>query len=99
MYWLTGIGLSLASVRARFASRCLLDGEAEKLTRKAVVLALKGDVACLRLCLDRLVPPRRDRPVHVGAHRAAESGNPYRSYDREQSGDPVRRFSYRAGLC
>jgi hypothetical protein len=28
-----------------------------------VGLALKGNVACLRLCLDRLLPPRRDRPV------------------------------------
>jgi hypothetical protein len=40
-----------------------LDGEAEKLTRKAVVLALKGNVACLRVCIDRILPPRRGRPV------------------------------------
>ena len=46
------------------AAESLLEGEAEKLTRKAVALALKGNVACLRLCLDRLVPPRRDRPVN-----------------------------------
>jgi len=46
------------------AVEALLEGEAEKLTRKAVALALKGNVACLRLCLDRLVPPRRDRPVN-----------------------------------
>ena len=39
-------------------------GEAEKLTHKAVALALKGNVACLRLCLDRIVPPRRDRLVN-----------------------------------
>jgi uncharacterized protein DUF5681 len=50
--------------RATLVAEALLEGEAEKLTRKAVVLALKGNVACLRLCLDRLVPPRRDRPVH-----------------------------------
>jgi hypothetical protein len=38
----------------------LLDGEAEKLTRKAIELALAGDVQCLRLCIDRLAPvPRR----------------------------------------
>jgi Family of unknown function (DUF5681) len=49
--------------RTTLAAEALLDGEAEKLTRKAIVLALKGNVACLRLCLDRLVPPRRDRPV------------------------------------
>jgi hypothetical protein len=41
----------------------LLDGEAEALTRKLVEKALEGDVAALRLCFDRLLPPRRDRPV------------------------------------
>ena len=42
----------------------LLDGEAEALTRKAVTLALDGDALALRLCLDRVIAPRRDRPVH-----------------------------------
>jgi hypothetical protein len=41
----------------------LLDGEAEALTRKAVTLALGGDALALRLCLDRVIAPRRDRPV------------------------------------
>jgi hypothetical protein len=41
----------------------LLDGEAETLTRKAVKLALAGDTVALRLCLDRILPPRRERPV------------------------------------
>ena len=41
----------------------LLDGEAEALTRKAVTLALDGDALALRLCLDRIIAPRRDRPV------------------------------------
>ena len=45
------------------AAEALLDGEAEALTRKAVELALAGDVAALRLCMDRIVPPRRDRYV------------------------------------
>jgi hypothetical protein len=43
----------------------LLDGEATALTRKAIELALAGDPAALRLCLDRTVAPRRDRPVEV----------------------------------
>jgi hypothetical protein len=41
----------------------LLDGEAEALTRKAVTLALEGDAVALRLCLDRVIAPRRDRPA------------------------------------
>jgi len=49
--------------KATLAAETLLEGEAEALSRKAVELALKGDVAALRLCLDRILPPRKDRPV------------------------------------
>lgn len=41
----------------------LLDGQAEALTQKAVDMALDGDTTALRLCLERLCPPRKDRPV------------------------------------
>lgn len=41
----------------------LLDGKAEALTNKAVEMALAGDMAALRLCMDRILPPRKDRPV------------------------------------
>jgi hypothetical protein len=41
----------------------LLEGEAEGLTRKAVELALNGDTTALRLCLERIMPPRKDKPV------------------------------------
>jgi hypothetical protein len=43
----------------------LLEGEAEKLTRKAIDLALAGDVTALRLCLERIAPARKDRPISV----------------------------------
>jgi hypothetical protein len=43
----------------------LLDGEAEALTRKAVERALAGDTTALRLCLDRIAPPRKDAPISV----------------------------------
>jgi hypothetical protein len=49
--------------RATQAALALLDGEAEALTRKAVESALAGDVAALRLCLERITPPCRDAPV------------------------------------
>jgi hypothetical protein len=39
----------------------LLDGEAQALTRKAVELALDGNTMALRMCLDRIGPPRRER--------------------------------------
>src|ERR1700712_2873252 len=47
------------------AMEALLDGESEALTRKAIDLAKDGDMAALRLCLDRILPPRKDRPVSI----------------------------------
>lgn len=41
----------------------LLEGEAEALSRKAVEMALQGDTTALRLCLERLAPPRKHAPV------------------------------------
>lgn len=49
--------------KATQAALTLLDGEAEGLTRKAVELALDGDTTALRLCLERIAPPRKDAPV------------------------------------
>jgi hypothetical protein len=49
--------------RATLALEALLDGEAEALTRKAVEMAMGGDTTAMRLVLDRIVPPRKDRPV------------------------------------
>jgi hypothetical protein len=57
----------------------LLEGQAEALTQRAVQLALGGDTVALRLCLERLVPPRKDRPVQFplpqmsSAHDAAQA--------------------------
>jgi hypothetical protein len=45
------------------AAEALLDGEAETLTRKAIETALTGDATALRLCLERLIPPRKERPI------------------------------------
>ena len=49
--------------RVTLALDALLDGEAENITRKAVEMALSGDGTALRLCLDRIAPARKDRPV------------------------------------
>ena len=51
------------------AAQALLDGEAEALTRKAIELAKGGDLTALRLCMDRLLPPRKDRPVSLDLPR------------------------------
>jgi uncharacterized protein DUF5681 len=49
--------------RTTQAVDALLDGEAETLTRKAIEKAKEGDTAALRLCLDRIAPVRKDRPI------------------------------------
>ena len=45
------------------AAEQLLEGECEELTRKAIELAKAGDTTALRLCLERLVPVRKDRTI------------------------------------
>ena len=45
------------------ALEALLDGQASELTQKAIDVALTGDIPALRLCLDRILPPRKDSPV------------------------------------
>ena len=65
--------------RATQAVLALLAGEGEVLTRKAIEMALQGDGVALRLCLDRIAPPRKDSPVQFAlppmatAHDAAQA--------------------------
>lgn len=47
------------------AAEALLEGEAETLTRQAVALALEGDTVALRLCLERIIPARRDATLRM----------------------------------
>jgi hypothetical protein len=42
----------------------LLDGAAEAIVQKVIEKAKQGDMTALRLCLDRVVPPRRERAVY-----------------------------------
>jgi hypothetical protein len=43
----------------------LLEGESEALGRKAIELALAGDVTALRLCLERISPVSKERPLEA----------------------------------
>lgn len=51
--------------RTTRAIEALLDNEHEALTRKAIAKALEGDTVALRLCLDRIAPPRKDAPISI----------------------------------
>lgn len=47
------------------AIEALLEGQHEALTQAAIGKALEGDTVALRLCLDRLAPPRKDAPISI----------------------------------
>ena len=49
--------------KATLAAAALLAGESEALTRKAVEMALAGDPIAMRLCIERVLPPCRERAV------------------------------------
>jgi hypothetical protein len=47
------------------AAEALLGRDAAALTEKAIELAMAGDATALRLCLERLIPPARERPLDI----------------------------------
>lgn len=57
------------------ATLTLLEGEAEALARKAVEMALGGDVVALRLCLERLAPVRRNSTIQFDLPDLSNSKN------------------------
>ena len=47
------------------ALQALLDGEGERVVRKAVDMALAGNETALRLVLERLLPVAKERPIRL----------------------------------
>lgn len=44
-------------------AQALLDENAKAITEACVALALVGDMTAIRLCLDRIIPIRKSRPI------------------------------------
>jgi Family of unknown function (DUF5681) len=59
--------------KATLIAESLLQGEAEAMTRVAVERAKAGDMAALRMCLDRLAPPCRHRTIEFELPRLASA--------------------------
>ena len=57
-----------------FAEQLLAD-EAEQLTRKAISLAKQGNPVALRLCIERILPPRRERFLSVDLEPAQSAAD------------------------
>ena len=51
--------------KGTLAMEALLEEGAEQLINKAMTMALAGDTSAMRLCLERILPARRDRLVHL----------------------------------
>ena len=49
--------------RATLLMESLLADDAEAIGRKAIAMAKQGDMAAIRLCMDRLAPVRKGEPV------------------------------------
>lgn len=61
--------------RTTVIAQGLIDNEAEALVRKVVEMALNGDLACLRICLERLVPTKRDAPIEIALPRIGSTAD------------------------
>ena len=69
-------GYSPAPIRGRNRLACSFEQiVCRPLTRKAIERALEGDPTALRLCLDRIVQPRRDRPTPFNLPKLKEAAD------------------------
>ncbi|MGI9074259.1 MAG: hypothetical protein ACR2JB_23765, partial [Bryobacteraceae bacterium] len=60
----------------------LLDGECEAITRKAVEMAKSGDTTAMRLCLERLLPTMKDRPLRIDLPVVKSTGDVWNALKR-----------------
>ncbi len=51
--------------RAAVVAEALIGRKTVPLTNKLIEIALAGDRAALRLCIDRIAPPRREPPIDL----------------------------------
>jgi hypothetical protein len=51
--------------RVTIAIEALMEGQWETLSKTAVAMALRGDTAAMRLCMERIAPQRRGTTVEI----------------------------------
>ena len=51
--------------KSTIAALELLEGDIEGITRKCIEVALTGDLTAIKICLDKLIPAAKDRPVNI----------------------------------
>jgi len=50
-----------------------VDRKADAIISKVIEQAADGDIACIRLCFDRVAPSRKDRPVYFALPKMQEA--------------------------
>jgi hypothetical protein len=60
---------------ATLIAEAMFDAEAATLSRKAIDLALEGNATALRLCLQRLLAPRRERAISFALPPIEKAGD------------------------
>ena len=53
----------------------MLEAEGEKVVRKAVEMALAGNETALRLVVERLIPPVKERPIQLDLPRLGKASD------------------------
>lgn len=61
--------------RSTMAALAIMEADAEGISKRAVELALAGDLTAIRLVLERLVSPARDRPVQIEIPRMSAASD------------------------
>jgi hypothetical protein len=61
--------------KATLLAEAVLDGQAEALIQQAVSMALGGDPQALRICIERILPVRRDRPIEISLPKIAAASD------------------------
>jgi hypothetical protein len=51
--------------RATLIAEALIDGQAQEIVQKAIAMAASGDPTALRIVMERLCPPRRERTISL----------------------------------
>ena len=67
------LGRPKGSKDKRTQHRELFNSRAPEILKKAIELALAGDTACLKMCLDRIVPSYRPQEVGIELGDIADS--------------------------
>jgi hypothetical protein len=61
--------------KATMLAEALLDGQAQALMQQAVSMALGGDPQSLRICIERILAARRDRPIEISLPKIAAASD------------------------